>query len=264
MKSIFKASGFVPTFIGAVFLTHPANAQTCEEGIWDLETSGKSPDGQTYESAATSTRYCLFGGKANLDEYRALTPDGKIVFMGASFDFPSEDGQRIQTLWVMVGDPGYTLIDGRIINGRLVSNGTGNDSGGEFLERSETSYSGERDYTFDMARSYDGGKTWIESFSHAKATFRSNEVPALPEEYHFFLGPIQEAVEHPEGSQLILNGLGEIEELDQTPDGQNGLTLKFSSRYLSPDRWRSIYWMLGSDDISFEEISLENSDSAGS
>ncbi|MGA9574062.1 MAG: hypothetical protein WBS20_08965 [Lysobacterales bacterium] len=256
MKSNSKTTAVALVILLACFPAIGASASECRKGIWDIKASGKTVDGQEWSGVATSIRYCLFDGTANLDEYRALSPDGKLVFIGASFDFPSNDGQRIQTLWVMGGDPGYTLIDGKMIDGRLVSTGKGSDAGGEFLERSVYTFADDRDYTFDMDRSFDGGKTWIRSFSKSSATFRTEEVPPLPVEYHPILEQAINALENPPGGTIILGGLAQMEELETSLDGKEGPAIRFSSRYMGPDRLQSVYWTLGSDQVQLREVKI--------
>jgi len=261
MKSRYQTTVVVLMLLEACLLASNAFASECQEGIWDLTTSGKTVDGQTYSGAATSTRYCLFDGAANLDEYRALSPGGNIVFMGASFDFPSNDGQRVQTLWVMGGDPGFTLIDGKMVDGRLVSTGKGADAGGEFLERSVRTYSENGDYTFDMDRSYDGGKTWIDAFAKIEGTFRTEEVPPLPADFHPIIEQARSALDNPNDGTIILDGLAEMEEMETSLDGTKAPTIRFSSRYMNPDRWMSTYWTLGSDQVEHREVTIEVSGS---
>lgn len=259
MNLVHRLSAIALIFLGAGFFVSSAFGSECHEGVWDLTTSGKTPDGQSYTGKATSTRYCLFDGAAHLDEYRALSPDGNVVFLGASIDFPSNNNQRVQTLWVMGGDPGYTLIDGKIMNDRLVSTGKGFDAGGEFLERSETVFSGDRNYIFEMDRSYDGGTNWIESFSKSEATYRTSEVPPLPADYHPILQQGRDAIANPPEGTIILDGFASIEELNMSLDGTKVPTIRFSSRYMNPDRWQSYYWSLGSDHADVREIEIHQS-----
>lgn len=196
----------------------------------------------------------VFDGALEMDEYRAFSADGRIVFLGVSFHHWSEDGQNVRTLWVMGADPGYTIINGVMENGRLVSNGEGVDAAGAFLERSVESYSRRRSYRFEMERSYDGGETWISGFAVIEARNRTNEVPPLPEALH----PIVEQARAQAGAAAvtaILEGFADIEEIE----GDAGAALRFSSRYMGPDRWRSVYWVLGEGAIREEEVLLESS-----
>ncbi len=230
----------------------------CKPGVWDVSAWGKSPDGQAYTSNATSTRYCLYDGALELDEYRALGSDGSLVFIGASFHYWSVDERNVNTLWVMGGDPGYTILDGRLDGERLVTTGIGFDSGGEFLERSIHTYSGERNYQFDMDRSYDGGATWIDGFSMSEATFRTAETPPLPTELHPDVRYAKEVAGIQAPGTPVLDGYAEIEEIMKTKDGEAIRVLRFSSRYrfAGPDRWRSILWKLGAESIDEVETMI--------
>lgn len=237
-------------------------AHRCEQGVWDIVTHGKTLDGEEYVSAATSTRYCVFSGALEMDEYRALSPQGDIVFIGASFNYWSDDGRTVKTLWVMGGDPGYTLIDGVLKDNRLTASGIGIDFGGAFSERSVMTLIGERDYRFRMDRSYDGGSHWIEDFSVLDATFRSSAVPDLPKELHPLVQQAKAVAKAPRPGIAVMDGFAEIEEIEDQTSTAGGRTLRFSSRYMGPDRWRSVYWQIGDDAIKELETVIESSGAA--
>lgn len=248
-----------------IFLSAAASAQECREGRWEITSQNKTPDGGSYEGVASSTRYCLFDGKVTMDEYRAFAPNGQMIFIGVSFHVWKPDGS-LKTLWLMGGDPGYTLIDGRVEREgdirRIITTGEGVDSGGEFLERFVRSEQPDRDYRFKMDRSFDGGKTWIPDFSVSDATFASNDVPELPAALHPRMKQAKESAEIARDGMPILDGFAEIELIDRVSDKSgNELTLRFASRYQQPARWRTVYWPLGGDEIEVREQALTNAPS---
>jgi hypothetical protein len=228
-----------------------ANAASCRQGTWDLSSYNNALDGSELTVRATSTRYCLFDGSLEMDEYRSFGPAGGLAFAGVSFHDWSPDGKLARTLWLMVGDSGYAAITGRMSNGdTLLSRGEGHDGQGVFVERSVTTTSRGRDYLFVMSRSYDAGATWIEPFNRITATYRGDSVPPLPTTLR---PPWQEArtwaPDHPAGT-VILDGLGEIHTRTETRDGRTVRLLEFCSRYGAPDRWRTVTWEVGTDRIA--------------
>jgi len=60
----------------------------------------------------------------------------------------------------MSGMPGYTYLDEEYIDGELRAEGHGFDPNGEFHERYRYFDISETNYTFEMERSLDGGKSW--------------------------------------------------------------------------------------------------------
>lgn len=234
-----------------LFTTSAVLAEPCATGRWTLETQDAQADGTMRTSNATSTRYCLADGHVQMDEFRALNEEGAPVFWGASFQNVIEGPGEAMVLWIMVGDPGYTMIPVTYHeDGTQTSGGGGSDGRGAFLERAETTYENNRDYHFDMDRSYDGGETWIDPFNVIEATFVSDDVAPLPEA---LVPPMAEGVAAlPEGTPRgtpVLDGTAEVRTFEQ--DGQ--LMLEFASRYWEPNRWRVATWEVGTDEISFEE-----------
>ncbi len=237
--------------LGTALVT-PALAAECTPAIWDMENITYDADGTSASNPATSTRYCLADGAVRMDEFRALNDDGDPVFWGASFEAPIDAPGTTYILWIMVGDPGHTMIPAEYHeDGRQTTGGGGSDSIGTFLERAETTYDGAGGYHFDMDRSYDNGETWIDPFNVIDATLREEAPVPLPDALVPVIREGADALpaDFPRGTP-ILDGTAEVRTFER--DGQ--LILQFASRYWEPNRWRVAEWVVGTDQVSFTEV----------
>ena len=222
----------------------------CRPGVWTLSSFNKSTTAGEYTVPATSTRYCLFDGTVEMDEYRSFGPAGQLIFAGLSFHAWSEDGRSMQTLWVMVGDSGYSVLRGRMVSDTLVVDGTGHDGQGAFREHSITTFGPDGDYVFDMDRLPEGQTEWIRSFTRITAARRSDTVPAHPDTLRTpFAAARNRVPAHPRGT-IVLDGLAEVHTRVERRDGRTDRTIQFSSRYPAPDRWRTLTWRIGDDDVA--------------
>lgn len=234
--------------------TPAAHADTgpCQAGIWDLKTHDTGEAVRT----ATSTHYCLFDGQLDMAEYRSFNPAGQLVFAGVSFHAWEPDGQSLTTLWLMVGDPGFSILptkkeaDGRLV----VSRGWGEDGEGKFLERSETTVAPNHDYVFVIERSRDNGTTW-QPYTTIEGTFRTATPPPHATALRDGLLAIR-GTPPPTDHVIILDGLGELA-LEETGTDVPVRTIRFSSIYGTPPEppktWRTATWRLGAKTFTTEE-----------
>jgi len=138
-------------------------------GHWELETDDWTPNGRV-TGRATSDVAPILDGHALLDDFRALSPAGEVLFRGTSVRTHDAASGMYLIRWIMVGDPGMTDIRARWNDGVLEGEGRGSDRGGAFQERFVYEFDEARDaYEFRMDRSYDGGEQWLEDFSVIRA-----------------------------------------------------------------------------------------------
>lgn len=251
MRNIF----IVGLSLACIACTSPGLATECAPVIWDLENINYNPDGTSSSGTATSTRYCIADGAVQMDEFRSLDETGQTNFWSVSFHSADTEEGTSHTLWIMVGDPGYTIIPVTVnADGSRISGGSGADATGEFLERAQTTFSEDGSYLFEMGRSFDDGKTWIDPINVINAAMTDRAVPALPEA---LAPPMQEGADalpddFPRGAP-ILDGTAEISTFER--DGQ--LILQFASRYWEPNRWRLAEWVVGTDQVTFTEAEFD-------
>lgn len=237
--------------LGTALVT-PALAAECTPAIWDMENITYDADGTSASNPATSTRYCLADGAVTMDEFRSIGENGQPNFWGASLVQTEPIDGVGWTLWVMVGDPGYTIIPVQHNeDGTLTSGGSGEDATGVFLERARTTFSEDGSYEFIMSRSFDNGETWIEPINVIHATMTDREPSAQPDA---LVPVIQEGADalpedFPRGTP-ILDGTAEVRTFER--DGQ--MIVQFGSRYWEPNRWRVAEWVVGTDQVTFTEV----------
>jgi len=143
-------------------------------GEWDLTTKNLQPDGSFVEGRARSTVHWALDGFVLQDDYRALDAQGRVVFRGTSLRSYDVVQGRWTITWVMANIAGHTQISARMNEkGELVMEGKGHDPYGDFLEKARYYDISEDRYSFDLARSYDGGSTWLDDFGHIEATRRT-------------------------------------------------------------------------------------------
>ncbi|MGE0552835.1 MAG: DUF1579 family protein [Gemmatimonadales bacterium] len=140
-------------------------------GRWSLALEDRQPNGSIRRSRGTSEVRLVLDGRALQDDFRALDAAGRVVFRGTSFRAPNPRTGGWSIKWMMVGDPGYTIIEAVFDSaGRtLTGTGRGEDLAGRFEERFVYRFHGADRYEFDMDRTYDGGKSWIVGFSRIEA-----------------------------------------------------------------------------------------------
>jgi len=140
-------------------------------GDWDIETSSIQRDGSFVKGHARSHVSWAFDGFALQDDWNQLDAEGNVIFRGTSIRSFDPVKKKWTITWVMVNVSGYTGITAEMNEkGEFVMNGRGHDPLGDFLERARYYDIKDDHYSFDLARSYDGGKTWIEKFGHIEAT----------------------------------------------------------------------------------------------
>lgn len=180
----------------------------CQPSVWALKNQSLQRDGSMSESKATSIRYCLLDGDLEMDEFRALDDAGKIIFRGVSLTFPAGERRDQRTLWVMVGDPGNTLIVNHRDGDRTLSTGHGVDAFGTFDEESTTTYPASGHYRFEMSRKYESIGSWLRPFNIIDAE-RTSEAPLdLPERPASALRALMDLIPSGEAlfSSYILDG----------------------------------------------------------
>ena len=139
-----------------------AAAQTGSEldffiGEWDLTSVDSA--GNVVGRSRTSARWILDGTTIQ-DDFYGLDPTGAVIFRGTSLRTFVPSTRQWVVHWAMANQPGYTYIDARWIDGELVGDGRGFDAGGDFVERYRYYGITPTSYSFELARSYDGGTSW--------------------------------------------------------------------------------------------------------
>lgn len=234
----------------AVLSAQSASAQNnpvgCLPGVWDLQTINAGSGGPVQ---ATSTRTCLLHGDLEVAEYRSFGPEGRVNFAGISLHAWNASRTGLTTLWLMVGDPGYTIIPTeRDSNGTLWASGHGVDASGAFLERSVTEYDAHHNYHFQMERSSDSGATW-HAVADIRGTHRSADVPPSPAA---LLPPYQRIRGTTDSLGIVvLDGMAELRTTTEMDDEQPVQVVEFSSVVgPAPPTWRTITWRLGAEAFS--------------
>lgn len=223
----------------------------CTPGVWQVTSKMYSGGGET-SSPATSTVTCLFDGAVEMAEYRSFAPNGAVWFRGVSFHVWNAEHTERTTLWAMVGDPGYTVLTERMVDGVLHSEGEGSDRAGAFLETSVTTFDDDYGYRFEMNRSYDGGQSWAQPFNVIDAV-RTDREPPAPVALAPPIRQAREAVGASGDARSILDGLAQVVTRTETVADSARRTIRYSSRYARPDRWRTLVWEVGAPEAAVEE-----------
>lgn len=127
-------------------------------GKWEVRGLNQDPNSPP---AGTSHAYYVNDGFVIQDEWRSLDANGNVVFRGISLRSYDVQKKNWSINWSMTNLTGYTIIEAEMKDGDLVSTGKGIDhQGREFLERYRYYEIQEKDFNFEMERSYDGGATW--------------------------------------------------------------------------------------------------------
>ena len=214
----------------------PTEAKSpCDAGVWRVTSEVFRPNAGASSNPATSSVTCLFDGRVEMAEYRDLGPGGQVRFRGVSFHAWEPDRSERTTLWLMLGDPGHTLLVEEMRDGVLHAEGAGVDRSGSFLERSTTTFDADGGYRFDMERSFDDGETW-RIFNVIEARRESGEPPPEPERAPALTAALDAVGVEPSGL-AALDGLAEVEALTEQVDGRTRRVIRFSARYARPDRW---------------------------
>lgn len=231
-----------------------AMAGDCIQGQWSIANFQYHPDGSVTEGQALSDRHCL-ADDVIMDEFRSLDAAGTVNFRGVSFQV--QNGEQVQIFWAMVGDPGYTAISGQYDGDRrLTTTGVGVDMLGEFAERFVMQFHDDGlSYDMSMDRNYAKWDVWIQPFNRLEANYSFADVQPLRTK------PVSEIAEvAPEAvaaSQfVILDGFA-LASIDRAADD---VVISFSSRYGSPDRWRTLAWSAKTGNVTPAEIFLDESE----
>lgn len=232
--------------------TSTSFAAECTPAVWDMESINYNADGTSDAHPATSTLYCLADGAVKMDEFRSMDENGRTNFWGVSFSHSEPIDGVVWGLWLMVGDPGYTLVpSNHNEDGTRTSGGGGFDATGEFLERAITTFEDDGSYYFVMGRSFDNGETWIEPVNVINAAMTDRVPPEQPTQLVPVMQEGADALpeDFPRGTP-ILDGTAEVRTFER--DGQ--VIVQFGSRYWEPNRWRVAEWVVGTDQVTFTEV----------
>jgi len=127
-------------------------------GKWEVRELGAGPDAPI---VARSHGYYVLDGFVLQEDYRGLDAAGNVAFRGTSLRTYDPSSGKIVIKWMMANNAGYTNILAHAENGDIVSEGQGRDwFGKDFLERFRFFDISETGRSFEMERSFDGGKTW--------------------------------------------------------------------------------------------------------
>lgn len=138
-----------------------AAAPACEPAVFEAWGTVFDAAGESQSNHDRATHYCFHDGRAEIAEYRSLDANGNAVFHGVSITIWNDAHDGGRTLWAMVGVDGWTDIQLRWQDEKLVSEGKGHDPEGAFLERWTTEFTPGGDQHFAMDRSFDGGTNWV-------------------------------------------------------------------------------------------------------
>jgi len=238
--------------------------QSCEPSVWSLVNQNLRRDGSFGETPATSTRYCFLGGSLEMDEFRALGSDGEIVFRGVSFSYPLDGAEPNRTLWVMVGDPGHTLIENRVSGTGLVSTGEGVDGLGRFEEKSTTIHPSPTSFRFEMSRKYSSIGRWLEPFNIIEGRRTKETPPELPgqaaETFEKLTGLLEEdtAAAPSRVSTFILDGHAHLRVVSgASSDDPDGSPILRYSVPTGDDELLVHEWRLGETQLESLRLSLD-------
>ena len=258
-----RITGLILVSLAVAGAARGAGTTRCREGVWSEKTQSARPDRTMVEGRSRSTNYCLLDGEITMAEWRAIGPDDGVTFRGVGFRSFDEPRTAGKTLWIMVGDPGFTVVHHDIEGSVRRSKGEGADDYGTFLERSTNTENEDGSYRFVMDRSYDAGGFWISPFNIIDGKLETETPPALPEQLVPALaGAARSATRknqrHAAGDRVlaILDGYAEVGLVLRNKKGETVRTLRFSSRYDDPPRWRSVFWVPGAEDVTVEETAL--------
>lgn len=227
-----------------------ASASDCVQGQWDIANFQYQRDGSVTESRALSDRHCL-AGRVIADEFRSLDAEGRVNFRGVSFQI--QRGSDVSILWAMVGDPGYTSITGRFgDDGSLTTTGVGEDLLGNFEERFVMVFHEDGlSYDMEMGRKYAQLGVWIQPFNRLEATYSSSDTRSLQTKPVAWIAEAANDV-HAAAQHVILDGWA----LASVSGNAGDITIRFSSRYTDPDRWRTLSWSESTGAVTASEITL--------
>lgn len=230
-------------------------AHDCEGSVWAIGSAQLLQNESVEQQIATSNKHCLLDGRVVADEFRQLGPQGGVIFRGVGFEVESEDGSFIRTLWIMVGDDGYTNILGNRVGDEQYNYGAGFDGAGGFHERS-TTYFSENDtiYNFVMDRSFDEGRTWRSEFNNIYARKIDNSLPALPDAMTPSLAETTARIDDSGLNwQPILDGFAAVA-FSENEEGHD--ILHYASEYAAPSRWRVASWNIETGYLEFTTVNI--------
>lgn len=215
----------------------------CEEAVWTVHVGQNTPTEGEIRQSALSTRYCTLNGTVALDEYRHFDPSGNELFKGVSIVHTPPGSGTERTLWVMVGDDGFTQVNSIREGDMAYGFGGGYDIAGDFHERNTTIFS-ENDtvYRYIIDKSFDSGRTWQAPYTDFIARQSDQPVPPQPDE----LNPVlAETIELFDDSDLdwmpILDGDAALA-FSENEDGQT--LAHYAAEYQGPRRYRVLTWNL--------------------
>ncbi len=187
----------------------------------------KGPNGNYRQRKARTHAYYILDGFVIQEDNRSLDATGNVVFRGTSIRTFDPRKKKWVNKWIKANRSGYTDIEGEYKDGRTTATGKGLDYWGRpFLERYEIYDISVDHASFQMDRSLDGGKTWIEKRSMSERR-RSRPAPGTTAVTD---GPNPEAP--PETSQLaFFIGEWDITAKTKRPDGTYYLNKARSNAY---------------------------------
>ncbi len=153
------------SFLFLPMLVTPGKAQLPKEahrvdfflGEWEIKVVNQ--EDKTIGVSRTVGRYIL-ERRAIQSDYFALDKQGRSIFRGTTIRTYVPSSKHWVVHWAMANLNGYTYLQEEWVEGELHASGHGEDGGGKFLERYKYFDISLSSYTFEMERSYDGGKTW--------------------------------------------------------------------------------------------------------
>jgi hypothetical protein len=132
------------------------------------------PDGSTVGRRAILSVLRILDGAALLDQIRHIDEAGQVNFRGATFRTYLRDRDRWYVLWMMANIEGCTELEAQAVGDEVHTTGRGRDPSGELLEHGRYHDISDDGFSFTLARSNDGGETWIRPF----VSFRAERRPA--------------------------------------------------------------------------------------
>ena len=193
-----------------------------------------------------------------------MFPDGEIVFRGVSFSYPLDGAEPNRTLWVMVGDPGHTLIENRVSGTGLVSTGEGVDGLGRFEEKSTTIHPSPTSFRFEMSRKYSSIGRWLEPFNIIEGRRTKETPPELPgqaaETFEKLTGLLEEdtAAAPSRVSTFILDGHAHLRVVSgASSDDPDGSPILRYSVPTGDDELLVHEWRLGETQLESLRLSLD-------
>lgn len=133
-------------------------------GEWQFNGRYPQPDGTFGKIVSRSSVNVTMGGRAIADHFSNVLANGEIDNVGITVRTYNAQTGKWKMFYVNQNLGAYTNFTGTYENGEFHFDGKGVHGGVEIMEKVTFFNIKEDSYSWNMDRSFDGGKTWIKSF----------------------------------------------------------------------------------------------------